>query len=57
VNNSFFVNVDVVLFLNKKDVLRKKILKTPFSVCFRDWPSSKDPHSYEDSVAFLSAKV
>lgn len=56
-NNSFFVNVDVVLFLNKKDVLRKKILKTPFSVCFRDWPSSKDPHSYEDSVAFLSAKV
>ena len=49
--------MDVVLFLNKKDVLRKKILQTPFSSCFRDWPSQKDPHSYDDAVAFLGAKV
>ena len=57
VNNSFFVNVDVVLFINKKDVLREKLKHTPFNVGLRDWPASKDPRKYEDCMAFLSAKV
>ncbi len=56
VNNAFFVNVDVVLFLNKKDVFRQKIVTTPITECFREWPANKDPHSYEAAVAYLSGK-
>ena len=44
------------LSLEKTDVFRKKIKRTPFNVCFRDYPSSKDAHSYEEAVRFTSAK-
>ena len=56
VNNAFFLNVDIVLFLNKKDVFQKKIVSTPISECFRDWPSSKDPHNFDAAVQFVLAK-
>jgi len=56
VNNAFFVNVDVVLFLNKKDVFRQKIVATPITECFREWPANKDPHSYDAAVSYLSGK-
>merc|ERR1711991_658441 len=56
VNNAFFLSVDIVLFLNKRDVFMEKIKRFPFSDCFRDYPASKDPHNYEQAVSFVSAK-
>lgn len=56
VNNPFFLTVDIVLFFNKTDVFREKIKRTPFSVCFNSFPSSKDPHNYEQCVSYTSNK-
>jgi hypothetical protein len=56
VNNAFFVDVDIVLFLNKKDLFKEKIGKTKISSCFKDWPESQDANNYKAAVDFIGAK-
>lgn len=41
---------DILLLLNKKDVLAHKLKRAPITACFKDFPAGKDPHSYEDAV-------
>ena len=37
VNNRWFVETSVILFLNKKDLFEEKILTSPLSICFQDY--------------------
>merc|ERR1712062_678803 len=39
VNNKWFKDKDIILFLNKTDLFEKKIKKTPISVFFHDCPA------------------
>jgi guanine nucleotide-binding protein G(i) subunit alpha len=37
VNNDFFANTSMILFLNKKDLFEKKIVFSPITECFKDY--------------------
>ena len=37
VNNDFFANTSMILFLNKKDLFEKKIIFSPITECFKDY--------------------
>lgn len=56
INNPFFIKIDIMLFLNKKDLFEEKLKRTPVSVCFKQWPTGKDPQSYKDTVDYISAR-
>lgn len=53
VNNRWFENTNVILFLNKKDLFAKKIVKVPLTVCF---PECDAPQTYEGSVKYILGK-
>jgi GTPase SAR1 family protein len=36
-STKWFVDTDIILFLNKKDLFAKKIVKQPLSICFPDY--------------------
>jgi len=37
VNNRWFVETSVILFLNKKDLFEEKITMSPLTICFPDY--------------------
>lgn len=37
VNNRWFVETSVILFLNKKDLFEEKITTSPLTICFPDY--------------------
>ena len=37
VNNDFFANTSMILFLNKKDLFEKKIVFSPITECFKEY--------------------
>ena len=37
VNNQWFLNTSVILFLNKKDLFEEKIRESPLTICFPDY--------------------
>jgi len=45
VENQFFINTCIILFLNKKDLMRKKLKKVDFTDYFEDY----DPDDFEHS--------
>jgi len=49
-NNKWFVNSSIILFLNKKDLFEKKILKTDLNVCFPEYTGGKN---YENACEFI----
>ncbi|KAF4115863.1 guanine nucleotide-binding protein subunit alpha-12a [Onychostoma macrolepis] len=51
VNNKLFSNVSIILFLNKMDLLVKKVRKVSISKHFSDFRG--DPHRLEDVQAYL----
>lgn len=53
VNNRWFESTNVILFLNKKDLFAKKIVKVPLTVCF---PECDAPQTYEGSVKYILGK-
>jgi len=49
-NSKWFGKVDVVLFLNKDDLFRKKIQKIDMQKCFPDYEGGKD---YDNGIEYL----
>jgi guanine nucleotide-binding protein G(i) subunit alpha len=52
-NNKWFVKTSIILFLNKKDLFKEKIGKSPLTICFPDYDG---PNTYNDAVAHVQEK-
>jgi guanine nucleotide-binding protein G(z) subunit alpha len=52
-NNKWFLNTPMILFLNKKDLFEAKIKRVPITVCFPDY---NDEHTYEATTMFIKNK-
>jgi hypothetical protein len=50
INNRWFTQTNIVLFLNKRDMFAIKIKKVPLTVCF---PEYKGPQEYDPAVAYI----
>ena len=50
INNRWFVETTVILFLNKKDLFEKKLLTSPLTICF---PEYSGPNTYEDAALYI----
>ena len=50
INNRRFQTIPKILFLNKKDLFEKKIIKTPLSICFQDYSGENE---YEPASKFI----
>lgn len=53
VNNEWFLNTSVILFLNKKDLFEEKIPHSPITVCFPDYAGDG---SFENASSFIRTK-
>lgn len=53
VNNHWFHNTSVILFLNKIDLFEEKVPKSPITICF---PEYKGDGSYKDTSNFIREK-
>ena len=49
-NNKWFVKTSIILFLNKKDLFKEKIEKSPLSTYF---PNYEGPNTYTDTLAYI----
>ena len=65
INNKYFINTHVVLFLNKRDLFQNKIAKIPITACpaftdFKEWKHKDTIHSnandYEQTATFIKHK-
>ena len=63
-NNKWFSKTSLILFLNKKDIFKSKIVKVPLTVCFPDYDGQSNDNSkfiilllgqntYEEASAFI----
>merc|ERR1712193_342937 len=52
-NNKWFTNTIIILFLNKKDIFKEKILHTPLTTCF---PEYTGQNTYSEAAAFIQEK-
>jgi len=49
-NTKWFADTAIILFLNKKDLFEKKIVKVPLSVCFPDY---KGENNYKEASQYI----
>ncbi|XP_009862342.1 G protein alpha subunit Gi isoform X2 [Ciona intestinalis] len=49
-NNKWFTETSIILFLNKKDLFEVKILKSPLSICFPEYPGQ---NTYAEAAAYI----
>jgi len=49
-NTKWFAETAIILFLNKKDIFEKKILKVPLTVCFPDYTGA---NNYTDAAQYI----
>jgi guanine nucleotide-binding protein G(o) subunit alpha len=52
-NNRWFLDTSVILFLNKKDLFQEKVKEKPLSDCFQDYTGR---NTYQDGVNFIRQK-
>ena len=52
-NNKWFIKTYIILFLNKKDLFREKIEKSPLTICFPDYDR---PNTYKEAAAYVQEK-
>jgi len=54
-NNKFMWNIPVMLFLNKRDLFREKLLdkKVPLTVCFPDYKPSNPDDPFNSATLFI----
>ena len=45
-NNRWFANTSLILFLNKKDLFEQKLRENPITVCFHDYTGEKSGRSH-----------
>jgi GTPase SAR1 family protein len=50
VNNMWFNNTNIILFLNKKDLFEEKIQKIDLNICFKEYTEGKD---YEKASSYI----
>lgn len=53
VNNRWFVETSVILFLNKKDLFEEKITTSPLTICFPDYSGRIYVYKQEKFHRFL----
>ncbi|KYR00208.1 G-protein subunit alpha 9 [Tieghemostelium lacteum] len=53
INNPFFKNTSVVLFLNKNDIFKEKISRIPLTKCFPEYPG---PNDYDKALEYIRNK-
>lgn len=53
INNQWFLETPVILFLNKKDLFDEKITKAPLTVCFKSY---KGKSNYKDGVEYIKRR-
>jgi guanine nucleotide-binding protein G(i) subunit alpha len=53
INNTWFINQQIILLLNKKDILVEKLKKKDLSETFEEYKGGKD---YENSVQYIAQK-
>eukprot|EP01132_Coremiostelium_polycephalum_P002066 gene2066-2550_t len=53
INQRWFTEVPIILFLNKKDLFLEKVKRKNISCCFPDYTGSQD---YDDSLQFIKKK-
>ena len=49
----WFLKKRIILFLNKKDLLKEKLNQIPLQICF---PEYKGPNTYDDAVAYIESR-
>ena len=49
-NNKWFVRTSIILFLNKRDLFREKIEKSPLTICF---PEYEGLNTYDEATAYI----
>jgi len=52
-NNKYFEETAMILFLNKEDIFREKIKRTPLKVCFEEFDGD---NSYESTSAYIKER-
>ncbi|EGC34045.1 G-protein subunit alpha 7 [Dictyostelium purpureum] len=55
INQRWFKDIPIILFLNKRDLFAEKIKKTGINICFPDYTGPSD--DYEQSYVFLKKKI
>eukprot|EP01091_Cochliopodium_minus_P005084 TRINITY_DN1506_c0_g1_i2.p1 TRINITY_DN1506_c0_g1~~TRINITY_DN1506_c0_g1_i2.p1 ORF type:complete len:301 (+),score=61.56 TRINITY_DN1506_c0_g1_i2:73-975(+) len=53
INNRFFQETNIILFLNKKDIFSERLKVTPLTKCFEDYTGGED---YGSAVEFITKK-
>jgi guanine nucleotide-binding protein G(i) subunit alpha len=52
-NSKWFLNTPMILFLNKKDLFKEKILKSPLKICFSEYPG---PNTYKYAADYIQMR-
>ena len=52
-NNKYFTDTSIILFLNKKDLFKEKIDKSPLTICF---PEFTGANTYEEAGSYIQLK-
>uniref|UniRef100_A0A7E4WCR5 G-protein alpha subunit n=1 Tax=Panagrellus redivivus TaxID=6233 RepID=A0A7E4WCR5_PANRE len=52
-NNDLFTKVQIILFLNKKDIFAEKISKIPLTVCFSSY---KEKNDYKNATEYIQKR-
>ena len=52
-NNRLFTNTSMIVFLNKIDIFREKIGKSPLTICF---PEYKGQNNFEEGTSYIQDK-
>ncbi|KAK9889153.1 hypothetical protein WA026_004427 [Henosepilachna vigintioctopunctata] len=52
-NSKWFVSTSIILFLNKKDLFKEKIARSPLTICF---PEYTGPNTFEEASAYIRLK-
>jgi len=50
-NTKWFSETAIILFLNKRDIFEKKILKVPLTICFPDYPGH---NNFEEASKYIA---
>ena len=52
-NNSWFLNTSIILFLNKTDLFREKLPRSPLSKLFPDYTGGSD---FDNAAQFIASQ-
>jgi len=52
-NNKWFFKTPIILFLNKVDLFKEKIAKSPLTICFPEYAGS---NTYDEASAYIRMK-